>query len=247
MLQKLRRKIASGCSYLCRGEIFLLAQSLAASLFPAWFYRMKKSIFYRRDTEPKIIFGKTDDIEIICGTETSVAEIVRNLYDNSPHELAFYEKYAREGIEPWLARSHGEIVGVIWLYTDSYLAMWEGYDAWLVNVHVEPGGKFFANVFTAPSARSKGVFSHVAEKCFAAYPASPFYTCIEVSNTASIHSHEKVGFRRCGAVYYIRFFRTTFCFFRPKQGKFRFFILRRGCAVDVDLGVPAKLCPITTH
>jgi GNAT superfamily N-acetyltransferase len=196
---------------------------------------MKKSIFYRLDAKTENAPHKIDDIEIAPGTESSVQEIVRDLYGNSPEELAFYEGYFRNGIEPWTALSHGKVVGTIWLYTGSYLAMWEGYDAWLLNVHVEPTGKFFANVFTDPAARGKGVFSRIAQKCFAAYPESPFYTCIEVSNVGSIRSHEKVGFRRSGAVYYIRFFQKTFCFFRPQKGKSRFLILKRGQAGDVRL------------
>jgi GNAT superfamily N-acetyltransferase len=243
-MHSLQRKILSGLSYLRRGEFFLLVQTLAALLLPGWLCRMKKSIIYRLDPKAEHTLQKTGDIEVFRGTESSVPEIVSDLYANSPQELAFYEQYYREGIEPWIARSHGKIVGVIWLYTGSYLAMWEGYDAWLLNVHVESSGKFFANVFTDPAARGKGVFSHLAEQCFAAYPESPFYTCIEVSNTASIRSHEKVGFRRNGTIYYIRFFQKTFCFFRPKKGLqkggTRFLLLKRGQAVDIDFtGFPA--------
>ena len=230
-----QRKLSSGLSYLRRGEFFLLAETLAARLLPAWLCRMKKSIFYRLDSNVEHTFRKVDDIEIARGTESSVTEIVRDLYGNSPQELAFYEQYYHSGIEPWLARSGGKVVGVIWLYTGSYLAMWEGYDAWLLNVQVEPVGKFFANVLTDPASRGKGVFTHIAEECFAAYPESPFYTCIEVFNTASIRSHENVGFRRCAVAYYVRFFQKTFCLFLPKKGKNQLLMLKRGQAVEVPL------------
>ena len=235
-MQGLQRKILSGLSYLYRGEFFLFAETLAAQLLPAWLCRMKKSLFYRLDSETECTPHETGDLKITCGTESTVQEIVRDLYNDSSMELAFYENYYREGIEPWIARSHGKIIGTIWLYTGSYLAMWEGYDAWLLNVQIEPNGKFFANVLTDPASRGKGVFTHIAEQCFAAYPASPFYTCIEVSNTASIRSHEKVGFRHCAVAYYVRFFQKTFCLFLPKKGKARLLILKRGQAAEITLG-----------
>jgi hypothetical protein len=234
-MSNLRRKISSGFSYLRRGKFFLFAETAAARLLPVWFCRMKKSLFYKLDPQIVNVRPKTDDVEITRGTESCVQEIVRDLYAGSPAQLAFYRQYYRDGIEPWIARSNGKVVGVIWLYTGSYLAMWEGYDAWLLNVQFEPTGKFFANVFTSPASRGKGVFSHIAEKCFAAFPESPFYSCIEVSNIASIVSHEKIGFRCCGVVYYIRFFQTTFCLFLPNKGKARFLALKRGQAADVVL------------
>ena len=234
-MQNLRRKILSGLSYLHRGEFFLFTEIFAAQLLPAWLCRMKKSIFFRLDSSMENSLRKTDNLEIVNGTESSVQKIVRDLYDNSPQELTFYEHYFRSGIEPWLARSNGKVTGVIWLYTGSYLAMWEGYDAWLLNVHIEPDGKFFTNVFTAPAARGKGVFTYIAEACFAAYPESPFYTCIEGSNIASIRSHEKVGFRRCAVAYYVRFFQKTFCLFIPKKGKRRLLKLKHGQVAEVSL------------
>jgi hypothetical protein len=196
---------------------------------------MKKSIFYKLDSKAENVCPQTNNVEITCGTESSIQEIVHYLYEDSSKELAFYEQYYRKGIEPWVARLDGKIIGVIWLYTGSYLAMWEGYDAWLLNVQFEPTGKFFANVFTSPMSRGKGVFSHIAEACFAAYPESPFYSCIEVSNTASILSHEKIGFRRCGNAYYIRIFQTTFCLFVSKKGRLRFLRLKRNQVADVEL------------
>jgi RimJ/RimL family protein N-acetyltransferase len=231
-----QRIILSGLSYLFRGEFFLLAQALVTRLLPARFCRMKKSIFYRLQTErpPQNARGLvTESLEIIHGTESSVQSIVRDLY--APEELAFYEEYYRKGIEPWAAQLQGKVIGVIWLYTGSYLAMWEGYDAWLLNVQVEPNGKFFANVFTDPASRGKGVFSFVAEQCFAAYPESPFYTCIEASNKPSIRSHEKVGFRQCAVACSIRFFQTTFCYFVTQTGKRRFFRIPKGQAVPISL------------
>ena len=233
-MRGLRRKVLSGLSYLYQGEFFLLAETLAARLLPGWLCRMKKSIFYRFDSEAKNTLRKTGNFEIVGNTESSIQEIVRDLHDNSPQELAFYEQYYRSGLEPWIARANGKVIGVIWLYTGSYLAMWEGYDAWLVNVQIEPDGKFFTNVLTDPASRGKGVFAHIAEVCFAAYPESPFYTCIEVSNTVSIRSHEKIGFRRCGVAYYLRFFQKTFCLFIPKGRKSRLLILKRGQAANVS-------------
>jgi hypothetical protein len=245
-MRTLRRIISSGLSHIRRGEFFLLLEILAARLLPERFCRMKKSIFYRLDPKRAHAPHKTGNfagnVEVAHGSETSVQEIVRDLHHNSPQDLAFFERYSRDGIEPWTARLNGKVVGVIWLYTGSYLAMWEGYDAWLLNVQFEPAGKFFANVLTDPATRGKGVFSHLAEKCFAAYPESPFYSCIEVSNTASIISHERIGFRRCGVAYYIRFFQKTICLFLPKKEKSRFLVLKRGQAMDVVLGKCVDEC-----
>ena len=211
-----------------------MTETLAARLLPTWLCRMKKSIFYRLDPQTTNSFPQTDKNEIVHGTETLVQKIVRDLYDNAPEELKFYEHYFHDGIEPWGDRSNGKVIGTVWLYTGSYLAMWEGYDAWLLNVQIEPNGKFFTNVLTDPASRGKGVFTHIAEACFAAYPESPFYTCIEVSNTASIHSHEKVGFRRCAVAYYVRFFQKTWCLFIPPKGKWRWLLLKRGQAAEVS-------------
>ena len=100
-----QRIILSGLSYLFRGEFFLLAQALVTRLLPARFCRMKKSIFYRLQTESPPHNAKglaTENLEIVHGTESSVQSIVRDLY--APEELAFYEEYYRKGIEPWAAQ-----------------------------------------------------------------------------------------------------------------------------------------------
>ena len=210
----------------------------------SWKYRVKrvlrrcfavhKSVYYRLDRTLVQESSNTTELTTATGSEVSVDDIIRDLYNSNKKELAFYENYARQGIEHWTAQQNGKIVGVVWLYTGSYLAQWEGYEAWLLHIDIEPSAKFVCNVFTSSLLRGQGIFPFIAGRCFAEYPDSEFYSCVASNNKPSLRSHEKIGFRRYAAAYYFRLFQTTFCYFVTK-GQRRFFRLPKGKAVSVSL------------
>jgi GNAT superfamily N-acetyltransferase len=237
--EKMIRKISSCFSLIYRGQFFLLIQEIVTKLIPSRIFRLKKTVFYhlKRKEQPPLRLADEMDVkmDVVPATEILVREIVRDLYDDNAETLSFYEEFYRKGIEAWVARFNDHIVGVIWLYTGSYLANWEGYDAWLLQIEIEPAAKFVANVFVQPQFRGQGLFSMIAGRCTEFYSENEFYSCIDESNVASIRSHEKFGFQRCAAAYYVRFFQRTYCIFRPNKGKYRFLKLPRGVALDVSL------------
>ena len=210
-----------------------------------WKYRIKKSlrrfcavhksVYYRLDRTQVSTFDCPPEITTVSSEEVSVENIVRDLYDGNVKELTFYENYARQGIERWAALQDGKIAGVVWLSTGHYLAQWEGYEAWLLHVETAPTAKFVCNVFTSPQSRGQGIFPFIAQRCFAEYSDSEFYSCIASNNKPSLRSHEKIGFRQCAVAYYFRFFQTTFCYFATKAGQRRFFRLPKGKEVHVSL------------
>jgi GNAT superfamily N-acetyltransferase len=204
---------------------------------------LNKHIFYNlaKDKQLLVSVSDIDKIEIVLGTETSVVEMVRDLYSGDSATLEFYENFYRKGIEPWIARCGNKIIGVVWLYNGSYLANWEGYEAWLLQIKIEPTAKFVANVFVDPSWRGRKIFPAIITHCTSIYRNSKFYSCVDESNVTSIKAHERIGFQWCAAAYYIRFFQRTYCIFLTKKGKNSWkrncFRLPRGEAVSVSIFV----------
>ena len=230
------RRLANAFTLLRQGRFFLFTRSLLTTVFPERLLGMTKSVFYRLErSEIPPPPRDPDGLEIFRGDEEAVRRLVRDLYADSPTALEFYERYYRDGVEPWLTRDGEKIVGVVWLFTGSYLVPWEGYDAWLLRVEVEPTARFMANGLVDPKYRNRGIFSILINRCVAAYPESLFYSCVDESNIASIKTHEKNGFHRCGAAWLVRFFGTTRCLFRSKRGKSRFLKLPRGVPVPISL------------
>jgi len=210
-----------------------------------WKYRVKqvlrrfiavhKSIYYRLDRTQIPTPCDSAKITTAVNKNVSVEYVIHDLYADSATELAFYENYVRQGIEHWAALQDKKVVGVVWLYTGYYLAQWEGYDAWLLHIETEPSAKFVCNVFVSPQSRGQGIFPLIAQRCFAEYPESEFYSCIASDNRSSLRSHEKAGFRQCAVAYYFRLFQITFCYFVTNTGKRRFFRMVKGKEINVSL------------
>lgn len=248
------RRLAQICSLIRQGQFFLLFQAITSVILPASRFATKKTVFFRlHRSDTQVDSPLSKGVECFRGDEADVRRMVDDLYDEDPVALDFYRAYLREGVEPWLARdlSDGRILGVVWLYTGSYLSAWEGYDAWLLDVRVEPMAKFVANVYVAPECRGRGIFPQIMQRCLAEYtveangndPVVEFYSCIDQANTVSIRSHEKIGFRPCAATYYVRIFQRTRCLFLRKKGQWRglcrgqwcWIKFRQGVAVQVEL------------
>ena len=198
------------------------------------FIAVHKSVYYRLDRTLLQELDNTPEFTMASGKDVSVDNVVCDLYGNEETALAFYNNYARQGIEHWAALHNGSVIGVVWLYTGYYLAQWEGYDAWLLHIVTEPTAKFVCNVFVSPQLRGQGIFPLIARRCFAEYPDSEFYSCVASRNKPSRRSHEKIGFRQCAAAYYLRFFQFTFCYFATKTGKRRFFRMTKGKEVNIS-------------
>ena len=226
-------------SLLCRGQLFLLAEAVLTKLLSDRRIGMNKTVFYRLSRQDVPSNRDSGDIIVFRGDEESVRRLVRDLYHDTETAREFYGNYLREGAEPWLAENNNRIVGSVWLFTGTYTVPWEGYDAWLLRVEVEPTAKFVANVLVDPEMRGRGIFSLVARRCYAAHPDSEFYSCVDETNIPSIKSHEKLGFHRCGTAYMVRLFGGTRCLFWPKKGKSRLFKMERGTPFPVSL-LPCK-------
>ncbi len=223
-----------------QGHCFLVFQRLTSLLVPERIFATKKAVFYRR--EP---FAELPDTDATCfrGDPSAIERLVRDLYAGSESAQIFFEQFLQRGVEPWLMEHDGKIVGSVWLFTGSYLSAWEGYDAWLLQIEVEPTARFVANVLVDPDMRGQGVFSRLMQHCVSEYAEVPFYSCVDETNRPSIKAHEKLGFRRYGAAYLLRFFGSTYCFFWPRISKWRclprFFSMR---LFSLQRGVPYSLC-----
>jgi GNAT superfamily N-acetyltransferase len=241
IVSKIVHKISACLSLLRRGRFFVLVQVLFETFIPARFFALNKHFFFILTNDKQSSIPNIDEINIDLGTETSVAEIVRDLYSGDLKALEFYENFYHNGIDVWVARSGENVIGVVWLYTGYYLANWEGYDAWLLQIEIEPTAKFLANIFVAPSWRGRKIFPAIINHCTSVYRNSNFYSCVDESNVTSIKAHERIGFQWCAVAYYIRFFQRTYCIFLTKKGKNswkRFcFRLPRGKAVPIAICV----------
>jgi GNAT superfamily N-acetyltransferase len=238
-MSKIFRKISACFSLLCRGRLFILCQAIFAALIPSRFFGLNKQIFYKLQHDKKTLVQNIDEFNIAAGNESTVTEIVNDLYLGDPAMLKFYENFYHDGIEPYVAKSNGKVIGSIWLYTGSYLANWEGYDSWLLQIGVESTAKFVANVFVDPAWRGKRIFPAIVDFCTSAYCDSEFYSCVEELNNVSVRAHERIGFRKCAIAYYIRFGQKTYCIFvtKNKNGnwKRKYLKLPRGIAVNVSI------------
>jgi GNAT superfamily N-acetyltransferase len=234
-MNNLFRGLSQACLLLWHWQFFQLAQVLSNKLLPSYALRMNKNILYKlspKECQPE---QKNESIGIFCGDRQSVRDMVRDLYDDNQMVLEFYDHFFEQGAEPWIACQGNTVVGAIWLFSGSYLTMWEGYDAYLLRFHVAPQARFFGNVFVSPRLRGQGLFTLIANSCFTAYPDVDFYSIVDDLNIPSIKSHEKIGFQPYGTIRCIRFFQYTFCMVALKRHKLRFFRLWKGKETDVFL------------
>lgn len=238
---KIFRRFCSLVRLAGQGRFFTLVRETVSTLIPSKYAALCQNVFFRLDRDGHRKPTPLPGLEVRRARVAELSDLVDDLYRGDPKTLEFYETFFQNGVEPWIARSDDRIWGVVWLYSGSYLFPWEGYDAWLLRIEVEPTAKFVANVFVDPARRGRGVFPIIADHCFDAYPESEFYSAIDELNVTSIRSHEKIGFRRCGAVYFVRIFRRPRCIFRSKRGKSCSFRMSRGVAAEVVL---ARRSPI---
>jgi GNAT superfamily N-acetyltransferase len=240
-MSRIFHKISVCFSLICQGHFFLLFQAISAAFIPVRFFGLNKHIFYKLERGEQSFAENTEEINIVSGTETTVTEMVNDLYSGNPKTYEFYEKFYRNGIELWVAGLGERVVGSVWLYTGTYLANWEGYDAWLLQVEIEPTAKFVTNVFVDPLRRGRRIFPAIIDFCTSFYRDSEFYSCVDESNVTSVRAHERIGFRCCAVAYYIRFLQRTYCVFLTKNGKGhwkrRYFRLPRGVAVPVSISI----------
>ncbi len=220
---------------LFRGRFFLILQIVVSKTIPARWLRLGKSVYFRLEREKRQNVAQDQALKIRCGTETDVADIVRDLFGDDESVRLFFEDFYRRGIEPWFAERNEKVVGVVWLYRGHYVAPWQGYDAYVLRLEVEPTARFIANVFVAPECRGQGIFPKIAERFLVEYSSEEFYTCIDEDNSSSIRAHEKIGFRRCGATYYLQLFGRTRAVFVPRRGRTRTFLMPRSETVSAVL------------
>ncbi|MDR2172198.1 MAG: GNAT family N-acetyltransferase [Planctomycetaceae bacterium] len=219
IVTKIIRKINFYLFLLCSGQIFVLFQAIFEVLIPSFFLSMNKHIFYNLESGDQTNLADIDEVTIEIGVLDDVAKLVSDLYSGDSEALRFYEDYYREGVKPCIAWRGGKAIGVVWIYTGYYLANWEGYDAWLLKIGIEPQAKFFANGFIAPEYRGQKIFRKIIEYCTKIYCNDKFYSCVDEINITSVKAHERIGFRRCAVAYYIRFFRAAYCIFWIRNNK----------------------------
>ena len=197
-----------------RGYFFLLLQKIVSKILPSRLMQLKKSAYFILNQAPKISVPESSmpDLKIYQGDESTVPKIVRDLYENHDSALEFYEKFFQDAIQPWVAENSGKIVGVVWLYKGHYIASWQGYDAYVMCLEIEPDALFFCNVFVGPDCRGQKIFPRIVAKILDSHRETIFYSCIDEGNFSSIRSHEKIGFRRCGATYFVQFLGTVISF-----------------------------------
>ena len=220
---------------LLAGCFFLILQLVVSRTVLTRWLRLGKSAYLRLN-RTKHSSGRPDEtLEIRRGAEPDVVDLVHDLYDNDESVRTFYENFYHNGIEPWIAKRDNKVVGVVWLYTGYYISPWQGYDGFVLRLEIEPTARFVANVFVGPESRGQGIFSKIVQRFLDELPNDVFYSAIAEENIPSIRAHEKIGFRRCGATYYVQLFGWTWAVFVPKWGISRVFRILRGTTVSVVL------------
>jgi len=198
----------------CRGYFFLLLQKIVSKVLPSRLLQLKKSAYFVLNRAPKIPTSENSmpNLKIYQGDESTVPRIVYDLYENHDSVLEFYEKFFQDAVQPWVAENSGKIVGVVWLYKGYYIANWQGYDAYVMRLETEPDALFFCNGFVDPDCRGQKIFPRIVSEVFEFHRETIFYSCIDEGNFSSIRSHEKIGFRRCGATYFVQLLGTVISF-----------------------------------
>jgi len=217
------------------GRFFLILQLVVSKTIPARWLRLGKSAYFLLDRSKRSPIDQDDTLEIRRGGETDVVDLVRDLYGDDESVRIFYEEFCRNGIEPWIAKQDGKVTGVVWLFCGHYIAPWQGYDGFVLRLEVEPEALFVANVFVAPECRGRKIFPRIVDRFLAAYSHEPVYSEIDEANDPSIKAHNKIGFRRCGATYYIQLFGRTRALLVPRRGGPKCVRIPRGQTVSVVL------------
>ena len=197
--------------------------------------QLGKSAYLRLNHAKHATVDQNEMLEIRRGVEPDVDDLVRDLYNDDESARTFYADFYHKGIEPWIAKRENKVVGVVWLYQGHYVAPWQGYDGFVLRLEIEPTARFVANVFVAPESRRHGIFSKIVRRFVTEFPNEEFYSCIDEDNTRSIRAHEKIGFRRCGATYYIQLFGRTFAVFVTQRRMPQVFRMPKGETVSVVL------------
>ena len=220
---------------LLAGRFFLLFQLAISRTVPVRWLRLGKSAYLRLNRAKHVAIAQDETLEIRCGKESGVTDLVRDLYGNDESARTFYEDFYHKGIEPWIAKRDNKVVGVVWLYTGYYVSPWQGYDGFVLRLEIEPTARFVANVFVAPESRRHGIFSKIVRRLVTEFPNEEFYSCIDEDNTRSIRAHEKIGFRRCGATWYFQLFGRTWAVFMTRWKTPKVFRMPKGETVSVVL------------
>ena len=217
------------------GYFFCLFQLAVQRIIPARCLRLEKLAFFRLDRSKQYRVSQDETLDIRCGGVTDVDILARDLHNNDESFRKLYEYLYGEDVKPWIAKREEKAVGVVWLYQGYYIAPWQDYDGYILRLEIEPTARFVANVTVASECRRQGIFSRIVAHFLGELPNEEVYSAIGEDNTLSIRAHEKIGFRRCGAVYYIQIFGKTWAIFRTRRGISRCFRMPQGKTISVVL------------
>ena len=169
------------------------------------------------------------------GGAAEVREIVES-FDNDDHSTAeLYRTFLERGAEPWCLKENGRVLGVVWFFRNRYRIPWEGYDAYVFGIHLEPSEAFVANVFVDPNNRGRGLFAEIVRAFRAGNPETTLFSSVSASNPVSLRAHEKIGFRRIGTLHLLRIVHVAVGRFALWKIGTRLLRLRRGMEVEINI------------
>ncbi len=228
----LTRKLRSAWNYLFQGEFFAFFQSLLTFFFPKFLFNAEKMYLYRLSPSSETVEPKEN---VGCGTEVEVREIVESFDGGDETVAELYRTFLQRKAEPWCLKEKDRILGVVWFFRERYTIPWEGYEAYVFEIDLEPNEAFVANVFVDPAARGRGLFAEIVRGFLAKNPGTILYSSVSASNPVSLRAHEKIGFRRFGAIVMLRMLKLAVGRFFLKSFRGRWFRLRRGTKTAISL------------
>jgi len=229
----LMQKLHSAWNYLCQGEFFAFVQSLCVFFLPKCLLRAEKLYLYQLTMEKSPL--ESTARHVVPGGAAEVQEIVESFDNGNPTMAELYRTFLERGAEPWCLQENGRILGVVWFFRKRYRIPWEGYDAYVFGINLEPTKAFVANVFVAPNSRGRGLFAEIVRAFLDSNPETTLFSSVSASNPISLRAHEKIGFRRIGTLHLLRIMNIAFGRFSLWKSASRLLRLRRGMEVEISL------------
>ena len=110
--------------------------------------------------------------------------------------IRMFEKFFADGASCYAARHNGEIAAYVWAFPRHYVLTYDNYKGRNLNIRVDDGAVFLGNGMIGAKHRLRGLFPHLIAFVRSQWPPGMrFFGAIDSSNTLSLRSHYRLGFR----------------------------------------------------
>jgi len=109
-----------------------------------------------------------------------------------------FAKFFADGASCYAAYNEREVAAYVWAFPGRYVLTYDNYHRRNLNIHVDNGSVFLGNGMIGEKHRLRGLFPHLMAFVLSQWPAGTrFFGAIDGSNTHSLRSHYRLGFKPC--------------------------------------------------